>query len=166
MDNFDLKKYLAEGKLAESDSSERKEELQPILDVIKSKNYITNLYQDGNYRDATWPQGLLFWNTELPKKDGSKGFIYKEHPYASGWVNNDPNPAETKKDYDIAFSPGVMDDEGGYRFYAKDKSILENLKRSMPNGNWSPIKPISAFLISPYDSNVFEKVNYFGILLK
>ena len=162
MENFNLKKYLAEGKLLNEVMKGEKEFLQPILNVIKDKNYISNLngYSgDGDYQDADWPQAYLFWNTELPKEDGTRGKLNQTQGYAQ-WMGAEPKPSETGKDYDVAFSPG----RGGFRFYAKDKNVLLNIKNSMPQGNWSEIRNLSNHFVSGGAAG-FKKANYFGITL-
>ena len=162
MDNFNLKTYLAEGKLLKEVMEGEKEFLQPILNVIKSKNYESNLdgySRDGDYQDADWPQAYLFWNTELPKEDGSKGKMNQTQGYAQ-WMGAEPDPAETGRDYDVAFSPG----RGGFRFYAKDKNVLLDLKKAMPQGKWSEIRNLSNTFVSGGAAG-FKPVNYFGITI-
>jgi hypothetical protein len=162
MDNFDLKKYLAEGRLLKEVMDGEKEFLQPILNVLKSKKYVSNLdgYSgDGDYQDADWPQAYLYWNTELPKEDGSKGKMNQTQGYAR-WMGAEPRPDKTGKDYDVAFSPG----RGGFRFYAKDKNVLYDLIDAMPQGDWSDIKNLENNFVSGGAAG-FKPVKYFRITL-
>ena len=178
MNNFDLRKYLAEGKLLKEDdtinevlfkmdNNKAKEYYKPLADVIKSMGYETNLKAEnpGSTQSIeSLPQAFLYYNTELPTEEEGvhKG---KDVSLASlkGGLNSvntfmsqvDPHPENTKKEYDFTVNGG--------RYYAKSEDVLNKLKDAMGDSvDAAPIKKLTSTFTSNKD---FKPVTYYKMVM-
>ena len=178
MNNFDLRKYLAEGKLLKEDdtinevlfkmdNNKAKEYYKPLADVIKSMGYETNLKAEnpGSTQSIeSLHQAFLYYNTELPTeeegvhkgKDVSlaslKGGLNSVNTFMS---NVDPHPENTKKEYDFTVNDG--------QYYAKSEDVLNKLKDAMGDSvDAAPIKKLTSTFTSNKD---FKPVTYYKMVM-
>ena len=177
MDNFDLKKYLAEGKLLKEDDTinevlfkmdgnKAKEYYKPIADVIKKMGYETNLKAEdpGKTQSIDNPSFFLYYNTVLPTEE--KGELRGEDKSLAslkGTLNSplkfmdsvNPDPQETGKEYDFTV-------RGGF-YYAKSQDVLNKLKDAMGDSvDADPIEKITSTFTSNKD---FKPVTYYKLAM-
>ena len=167
MDNFDLRKYLAEGRLLKEEMSydDMKKMVTPFLDLAKSKGWVWNSKGDSWFSVDVTPIAL-YHSSELPTtKDGE----FKGQPTV-------PNTSPSVKSVVNSYS-GKLEDEqgdvvmatnrslGDVTFSSKDKSILDAIAKVMANDTKVIVdsKEVSSNFTSAED---FEPVKYFKMTLR
>jgi len=166
MDNFDLRKYLAEGRLHEKMSyGDMEKMVTPFLDLAKSKGWVWNGEGD-SWFEINVPQIALYHSTELPtKKDGTfKGQPKKptDASVVQSTVNTYRGEMENKQADVVMIANYRL---GDVRFHSKDKAILDIITKTMANNTEvieGPKERTGHFL----SSKDFEPVKWFEMTLR
>ena len=166
MENFDLRKYLAEGKLHEEMSyGDMEKMVTPFLDLAKSKGWVWNSKGDSWFSVDVTPIAL-YHSSELPTtKDGE----FKGQPTV-------PNTFPSVKNVVNTYSGKLKDEQGDVVmatnqrlgdviFSSKDKGILDAIAKVMANDTEviEGPKEVSSNFTS---AKAFEPVKYFKMTLR